>query len=148
MKTGIEIIQEERIRQVSVENYSDQSDDLESKGEMAGAAACYALNACGFSNPHILESIRPPVVSKVRIWPWAEHYWKPSSQIRDLAKAGALIAAEIDRLQRIKERLMNEASCPECKSAKGHKLKCKTGNDKAKAYQGKLEKQYRQKGGA
>lgn len=32
-------------------------------------------------------------------WPWA-WWWKPSTEIRDLVKAGALIAAEIDRLQR------------------------------------------------
>jgi hypothetical protein len=34
-------------------------------------------------------------------WPWDERWWKPSNDpIRDLVKAGALIAAEIDRLQR------------------------------------------------
>lgn len=36
-------------------------------------------------------------------WPytWAEKWWKPSpgDRIRELEKAGALIAAEIDRLQ-------------------------------------------------
>jgi hypothetical protein len=34
-------------------------------------------------------------------WPWDQEWWKPSDDpIRNLAKAGALIAAEIDRLQR------------------------------------------------
>lgn len=34
-------------------------------------------------------------------WPWHSSWWKPSDDpIRNLVKAGALIAAEIDRLQR------------------------------------------------
>jgi hypothetical protein len=37
-------------------------------------------------------------------WPWSKKWWKPSSDpIRNLVKAGALIAAEIDRLQRAKK---------------------------------------------
>jgi len=36
-------------------------------------------------------------------WPWEREAWKPSEDpIRNLVKAGALIAAEIDRLQRLK----------------------------------------------
>jgi hypothetical protein len=33
-------------------------------------------------------------------WPWAERFWKPTpdDRVRELVKAGALIAAEIDRL--------------------------------------------------
>jgi hypothetical protein len=35
-------------------------------------------------------------------WPWDQDWWKPSPDpIRNLVKAGALIAAEIDRLQRL-----------------------------------------------
>jgi hypothetical protein len=38
-------------------------------------------------------------------WPWAEKWWKPSEdQVRNLVKAGALIAAEIDRIQRLKAK--------------------------------------------
>jgi hypothetical protein len=38
-------------------------------------------------------------------WPWDWRFWKPSvDPIRDLVKAGALIAAEIDRLQRKKNK--------------------------------------------
>ena len=36
-------------------------------------------------------------------WPWSDKWWKPKDKIRDLVRAGALIAAEIDRLQRLKE---------------------------------------------
>lgn len=38
-----------------------------------------------------------------KIWPWDKSWWKPTpdDRIRELIKAGALIAAEIDRLQRL-----------------------------------------------
>jgi hypothetical protein len=37
------------------------------------------------------------------VWPFTEHWWKPTpnNRIRELEKAGALIAAEIDRLLRL-----------------------------------------------
>ena len=38
-------------------------------------------------------------------WPWGSEYWKPSEDpVRNLVKAGALIAAEIDRLNRAKAK--------------------------------------------
>jgi hypothetical protein len=38
-------------------------------------------------------------------WPWNDDDWKPSPDpIRNLVKAGALIAAEIDRLQGAERR--------------------------------------------
>lgn len=41
-----------------------------------------------------------PVHSSSPDWPWDEEWWKPSlDPIRNLEKAGALIAAEIDRLE-------------------------------------------------
>lgn len=33
-------------------------------------------------------------------WPWPSKWWKPKSQRRDLVRAGALILAEIERLDR------------------------------------------------
>jgi len=38
------------------------------------------------------------------LWPWGKEWWKPSDRRRDLVKAGALIAAEIDRLDRAKSK--------------------------------------------
>jgi hypothetical protein len=34
-----------------------------------------------------------------REWPWDSKWWKPGERIRELEKAGALIAAEIARLE-------------------------------------------------
>jgi hypothetical protein len=40
-----------------------------------------------------------------KFWPWKPWWWKPSTnRIDELVKAGALIAAEIDRLQRIRTK--------------------------------------------
>jgi hypothetical protein len=40
---------------------------------------------------------------RIVAWPWDKGWWKPTpdNRIRELEKAGALIAAEIDRLQRM-----------------------------------------------
>ena len=100
VKSGVQLIKEERLRQINFEGFSPRHDDCYTKDELAKAAACYALpKRC--RNPYWGKSgkLLP------HYWPWAERYWKPSpdDRIRELAKAGALIAAEIDRLQRKKQ---------------------------------------------
>jgi hypothetical protein len=35
-----------------------------------------------------------------RTWPWEQESFKPTTDIHDLIKAGALIAAAIDRIQK------------------------------------------------
>ena len=94
MKTGIELIAEERARQVSKECWTPEHDDKHVDNELARAAACYALP---------LRSFQYPPVGLERLWPWDWKWWKPTpdDRIRELSKAGALIAAEIDRLQRL-----------------------------------------------
>lgn len=87
MKTGIEIISEERERQISVEGWSPEHDDAHTNEELVQAAVKYAL-------------------PKGNLWPaaWSIDWYKPTPEdrIKELAKAGALIAAEIDRLRRSK----------------------------------------------
>ena len=39
-------------------------------------------------------------------WPWVRRWWKPTDRRRDLVKAGALILAEIERLDRIEREAM------------------------------------------
>lgn len=110
--SGIELIAEERKRQVEEEGWAPKHDDAHTRGELAGAGACYALHAAGFLEVNIMEGRREATGHKVSLWPWAQSYWKPcgnvhalsaDDRIRELTKAGALIAAEIDRLQRAKE---------------------------------------------
>jgi hypothetical protein len=91
---GIEMIAAERERQVSDEGFTDEHDDTHSGGELALAAACYAVPypdalAAGWSWPFEPESFKR-VSNGVSV----------DSRTVELVKAGALIAAEIDRLQR------------------------------------------------
>lgn len=79
----------ERRRQIEAEGWSPEHDDEHSENEMALAAACYAMSAGGYAKGKV-----PPV------WPLMKEWWKPSTPRRDLVKAGALILAEIERLDR------------------------------------------------
>lgn len=78
----------ERQRQVTAEGWTAERDDGYQNSELADAAACYAIHAHnqGFSTP--------------AHWPWSPDWWKQTSPRRDLVKAGALILAEIERLDR------------------------------------------------
>lgn len=77
----------ERQRQVSAEGWTPEHDDEHGDGSMALAASCYACASAGFDDA-------------ARDWPWSDDWFKPSSPRRDLIKAGALILAEIERLDR------------------------------------------------
>lgn len=92
-KSAIELIQEERQRQISVEGYDEKHDDEYIEGEMALAAAQYALSSVYNHNPD--DDITPIH------WPWHRVLWKPSTPERDLVKAGALIVAELERRHRL-----------------------------------------------
>ncbi|EPQ7009190.1 hypothetical protein ACUVZE_005874, partial [Pseudomonas aeruginosa] len=87
-------VQAERRRQVEAEGWTPEHDDGHSHGQMARAAACYAL--AGSSAPN--DGTAALLVSLA--WPWDQQWWKPTSARRDLIKAGALILAEIERLDR------------------------------------------------
>lgn len=88
-------VQAERRRQVEAEGWTPEHDDAHSHGQMARAAACYAL--AGSSAPN--DGTAALLVSLA--WPWDEQWWKPTSARRDLVKACALVLAEIERLDRV-----------------------------------------------
>lgn len=97
MQSGIDVIAAERRRQVEAEGWTAAHDDEHTKEELACAAACYATPGLKRRN---MEHYGVP-----KLWPWERHWFKDSSnRIRELAKAGALIAAEIDRLQRLEAK--------------------------------------------
>lgn len=81
--TAIELILQERVRQLSPLEYTPEHDDEHRAGEIASAAADYA------------QPGQDPVPGS-----WAIGKAKDSRNVQ-LAKAGALIVAEIDRLQRL-----------------------------------------------
>ena len=99
---------EERLRQIEVEGWTTDHDDRHIEGEFAQAAACYAMP----------ELVRKSYQSYSKFgwfprwWPksWSVGWWKPSkdgsieSRKKELIKAGALILAELERLNRLQER--------------------------------------------
>lgn len=98
--SGVELIAEERSRQVGVEGYDAKHDDLHRDGSIVRAAVCYADTARVqvFSN---LDGQPLPRCYWHKDWPFDREEFKPSPDaIRNLVKAGAMIAAEIDRLMR------------------------------------------------
>lgn len=114
---GIALIKAERERQMrrttkfeDGEGWSLEHDDGHTDKELIRAALCYVDQYLRLGHfPVAFEgglmrykkTVPPPR------WPWDESYWNPQDPMRDLVKAGALIAAEIDRLLRkdLKERV-------------------------------------------
>lgn len=90
---GCELIRQERTRQIHEEYFTTDHDSMYNEEELTKAAACYLL-------PDLYETM----------WPFTSNWWKPTpnDRIRELVKAGAMIAAEIDCLQEI-ERHNEEA---------------------------------------
>lgn len=111
---GAKRIAVERQRQVNGEGWTPEHDDQHNSGEMALAAACYAAWAAseeiyvqrpaensyfsGNTGDRGDRQLQPARYYKA--WPWDAQWWKPKTRLRDLERAGALIAAEIDRLLR------------------------------------------------
>jgi hypothetical protein len=96
--TGIELIAIERSRQVSQEGFDDHHDDCNYWSELAIAAASYALpESVVYNDGSEWFSDRD------ELWPFKSEWFKTGDRIRELSKAGALIAAEIDRLQRLND---------------------------------------------
>lgn len=96
----------ERARHISVEGWTPEHDDTHDKGEMVLAGATYAAWAAAKSALWRMATYTDPVASAGMatvvdlLWPWDRRWWKPKDRRRDLVRAGALIIAEIERLDR------------------------------------------------
>lgn len=95
----------ERRRQISGEGYNLAHDDQYTRGELQRAAAWYALSSTDHSPaPEIADCLEvaghPFITHPAYGWPWDPIHWKPTSERRDLVKAGALIIAAIGRHDR------------------------------------------------
>jgi hypothetical protein len=80
----------ERTRQTEREGWTVEHDDAHRTGQLAQAAACYALASNG--------SLRDDLHDE--LWPWDQKWWKPYTARRDLVRAAALLLAEIERIDR------------------------------------------------
>ncbi|WP_175786483.1 hypothetical protein [Burkholderia anthina] len=78
----------ERCRQIEREGWTPAHDDRHDEGDLALAAIVYAESAVGYH------------ASCPDTWPWSPTWFKPATPRRDLVKAGALILAEIERIDR------------------------------------------------
>lgn len=87
--SAIDDLAAERKRQIEGERFGAEHDDRHTNSELAAAAACYAVAR---------DSGRLGPMSGW--WPWEPEWWKPKSRRQNLVKAGALIIAEIERLDR------------------------------------------------
>ena len=98
MKTGVEFIAAERDRQLNQKGLDASRDDQYVTAELPLAAIYYAFPSDLF-RPHARTAIR-----RSDFWPpnWDSHYAQANvdDRLTQLAKAGALIAAEIDRILR------------------------------------------------
>jgi len=127
--TAIELIAKERLRQIERNGYTSEHDRNHLHGEIALAAICYASPkrayikkrfpvGCGCRSvgdcPHLFGENK-----YIDPWPWGDESDKRLSifdkkrpnatldkwnRVRNLVKAGALILAEIDRLQAMDDR--------------------------------------------
>lgn len=105
--TGCELIAAERDRQILEERFGATRDDGYENGELVLAGLAYGYAGVPLSRvvegPDGEEFARYPEDDNgpPDWWPWDVSWWKPSDDpVENLVKAGALIAAEIDRLQR------------------------------------------------
>jgi hypothetical protein len=90
----------ERQRQIASEGWTPEHDDTHADGSLSEAAACYAMGDVEASADN----------ETVAIWPWSLEWWKPEGgRRRMLIKAGALILAEIERLDRLSTTRPQEA---------------------------------------
>ncbi|HBZ3150028.1 TPA: hypothetical protein MHM72_26180 [Klebsiella pneumoniae] len=90
----------ERQRQVTAEGWSPKHDDQYKNTELAFAASCYAFHAAAASWDLEDDGIPYDSHPVPKQWPWDPSWWKPTDARRDLVKAGALILAEIERIDR------------------------------------------------
>ncbi len=100
LKQGVQFIHEERKRQIENEGFKDDSRYV--NGELALAAAAYALPGYAAAVRVMVDGKDPKEMEEL-LWPFSPKWYKRSDKdlagrIRSLSKAGALIAAEIDRL--------------------------------------------------
>lgn len=110
---GVELIAAERARQPIEEGYTAEHDRGHA-GQLALAGMGYA--AAGADDLGALSFVSNDPDDPAMDWPWHPSYWKPTGDaVRDLTKAGALIAAAID------SKLADDKSrthCRECREGK------------------------------
>ena len=97
---AVKLISAERARQLEVEGWTLGHDQQHDCNELARAAQSYLGHYIGRSWVIGTPNDDYGHAGMPDCWPWDGDSWKPKEPIRDLVRAAALIAAEIDRLMR------------------------------------------------
>lgn len=96
---GVKSIQVERRRQI-IDGFDSVHDDQHTTGQLLLAARCYVVAAMLAERNTELPTLARRAG---HLWPWQQSAWNPSTDpLRNVIKAGALLAAEADRLERLK----------------------------------------------
>jgi hypothetical protein len=114
--SGAALIAAERVRQLEKEGWDAAHDDRHDRGELVAAAVCYAADgAPKHPRPFLPGGMvyaahqrGASAFSFVDPWPWDSRWDKRGLKkptTRKLAIAGALLAAEIDRVAREQAKL-------------------------------------------
>lgn len=86
----------ERERVQNEEGWSALNDDSYVDTQLPRAAVCYLL----------LNPLRTNIYYNIigELWPFSASWWKPKDPEQDLIRAGQLIIAELERLERAKRK--------------------------------------------
>lgn len=90
--SGLDLIVKERFRQVREEGYTAKHDKQHSDGSMALLACCYALKHTDIEDKGIADQASMFLKYQKDFLP------KFGDKVKNLKRAGALIAAELDRV--------------------------------------------------
>lgn len=103
-RLALDIIDCERHRQIYEEGFTPDKDDKYTRNELVLAAASYALPPDSCYRKYLKS-----------IWPWAEYWDKRDkhSRTKQLAIAGALILAELERILRKEANELPEFTAPD-----------------------------------
>lgn len=104
MKTAIQLIEDERMRQ-QAKGFTLDHDDQHELGELTEAAQCYACVASAQIRGSGVEEWPVDMFNgfydSLLEWPFEESAYHPSEHaLTNLVKAGAMIVAEIERVHR------------------------------------------------
>lgn len=111
--TALHLFAAERSRQVQAKGHTPEQDDSYSCGEMASAAAVYALPSWNRIAEERIQLSDGTRFMAPMFWPWHPSAWKPApnDRLREVVKAGALLLAEAERLIRA-EQVESPTSSP------------------------------------
>lgn len=103
MPTGLELIAKERARQVVEEGFDAAHDAKYKHLELVRAGVSYAcvpvIRGEGREQNIPAERVEEEIaIIPEEVWPWDVKWWKPGTDKQCLIKAGALIAAQLDKL--------------------------------------------------